>query len=72
MKNLNNDLPSPISDNEFEEMKNIVFSNIEKAATDISNGDFPIKPYKPIKADKSPCVYCELRSVCAKSTNVLD
>ena len=23
MKNLNNDLPSPISDNEFEEMKNI-------------------------------------------------
>ena len=57
---------------EFEEMKNIVFSNIEKAATDISNGDFPIKPYKPIKAEKNPCAYCELRSVCAKSTNVLD
>ena len=54
---------------EFEEMKNIVFSNIEKAATDISNGDFPIKPYNPIRAEKNPCTYCELRSVCAKSSS---
>ena len=53
-------------------MKNIVFSNIEKAATDISNGDFPIKPYNPIRAEKNPCAYCELRSVCAKSSYALD
>ena len=57
---------------EFEEMKNIVFSNIEKAATDISNGDFPIKPYNPIRAEKNPCTYCELRSVCAKCSYALD
>ncbi|MBE7058625.1 MAG: hypothetical protein E7387_05945 [Ruminococcaceae bacterium] len=60
------------TEEDFETMKETVYSNIEKASVSISKGEYPIAPYIDIKAEKNACKYCEMRSVCGKCTNILD
>lgn len=60
------------TEEEFCEMKETVFANIEKASVNISKGEYPIAPYVDFKADKNACKYCEMRSICGKCTNILD
>lgn len=55
---------------EFEELREIVFDNIEKASVNISKGVYPIKPH--INKDYSVCDYCKMRSVCANCAYLLD
>ena len=40
------------TEEEFCEMKETVFANIEKASVNISKGEYPIAPYVDFKADK--------------------
>lgn len=61
---------SPKTADEFSQMKDTVYKNIEKASVNIAKGDYPVKPYTT--SQKSTCTYCKMRSVCANCANVLD
>lgn len=51
------------SDEEFRNMKQYAYENIRKAATQITEGNYPIAP-SPC-ADPTPCKYCSMRPICA-------
>ena len=55
---------------EFVELKNIVYDNIEKASVNISKGKYPISPYS--NKDYTICDSCKMRSICANCSNLLD
>lgn len=55
---------------EFEELRDIVFYNIEKASVNISKGIYPILPY--VNKDNNVCEYCKMRSICANCVYLLD
>lgn len=57
---------------EFNDMKETVLSNIERASVKISKGEYPIAPYIDIKSKKMECEHCEMHSICGKCGNILD
>ncbi|MBM7702643.1 helicase-exonuclease AddAB subunit AddB [Metabacillus iocasae] len=50
------------SEEEFTHLRNYVRKKIVGVGTDITNGAIDISPYK--LKDKTPCTFCEYRSVC--------
>lgn len=55
---------------DFEFMRDSVYSSIKNSSVDIAKGKYPIKPFVSISDASSPCKYCNMRSVCAICHNV--
>ena len=53
-----------MSGDEYAAISSYVSGKIKEFGKNILDGDIKINPYETDKGAKSPCTYCEYRSIC--------
>ena len=61
---LSNTRSSTVNRKQFEYLKKYTKKLIKQISSEILSGNIDIKPYYNVKSKKTPCEYCEFKSIC--------